>query len=152
MSDTISSINTKLYLTSIASANEIGGVLDISGPGFSRDVIDTTNHSTSSQFKENIVSRWDGGEVTFDLNWDPRDSNHQHFTNEITSSPAADDPNTYVLRFPSETDASTFASITFTAHVTNFQPALPVEGVVRASITLRVTGAPTFNANDTTTP
>ena len=152
MANVISSINTKLYKTAIASANEIGNVSDITGPGFSRDVIDTTNHSTANSFKENIVTRWDGNEVSFQIFWDPQDTNHQHFTTELTTSAAGDDPNTYVLRFPSNTGSTQFGSIEFTAHVTSFATSFPVEGAVTAAVTLRVTGEPSITANDTTTP
>jgi len=152
MPNTLSSIGAKLYHTSLAAANEIGNVLDISGPGFSRDTIDTTSHSSPEDFKEKIATRWDAGEITFPLQWDPLDVNHQFLTDQIVTSPAADDPKTYVLRFPSAPAKASYATITFTAHLTNFGDAIPVEGVLQADITLEVTGKPTINYNDPTTP
>lgn len=152
MSDTVSSIGTKIYHTALAAANEIAGVLDINGPGFSRDVIDTTNHSSPAGFKENLVARWDGNEVTFDLQWHAGDTNHQFLSNQVTTSQAADDPKTFVLRFPGAKAQAQWVTITFTAHVSSFAVGLPVEGVVTASVTLRVTGAPTINYNDPATP
>jgi len=149
--DTVSSIGTKFYHTALDAANEIGGILDISGPSFSRDVLDTTNHSSPEDFKESIVTRWDGNEVTFDLQWRAGNTNHQFLTNQITTSVAADDPKTYVLRFPAAKAQAQWCTITFTAHLSNFATGLPVEGVVTASVTLRVTGKPVINYNDTTT-
>lgn len=154
MSDpnTISSIGTKIYHTAIAAANEIGNVLDISGPAFSRDVIDTTSHSSPADYKENIVGRWDGGEIAFDIQYDPQNANHQWLVNQLTNSSAADAPKTYFLRFPSALSQADFASIEFTAFLTGFNVNGPVEGVTTASITLRVTGKPTITEDDPTDP
>lgn len=150
--DTVSSIGTKLYHTALAADNEIAGVLDISGPGFGRDVLDVTNHSSPDDFKESLVTRWDPNEVSFDMQWRAGNTNHQFLTNQITTSVAADDPKTYVLRMPGAKAQAQWCTITFTAHLSNFAVGLPVEGVVTASVTLRVTGKPFINYNDTTTP
>lgn len=149
---TISSIGTKFYHTALAAANEIGNVLDISGPGFSRDTIDSTSHSSPDDYKESIVGRWDGGEVTFDMQWDPLNTNHQFLTNQITNSAAADSPKTYVLRLPANEAQANWTSITFTAFLTSFTPGEPVEGLSTASITLKITGKPVIVYDDTTTP
>ena len=152
MPNTISSIGAQLYHTSLATANLIGNVLDVTGPGFSRDTIDTTSHSSPDDFKEKMVTRWDAGDLTFDLQWDPEDANHQFLTDMITTSAAADDPKTYVLRVPSAPAQASWMTITFTAHLTNFGDSIPVEGVLQASVTLEITGAPTINTNDPATP
>ena len=150
--NTLSSIGISFYHTAIAAANEVGNVMDVSGPNFARDVIDATSHSSPDDFKESIVGRWDGGEMTFDIEWDPQNTNHQFLVNQVTTSPAADDPKTYFLRFPSAPAKASFGSIEFKAHLVGFAPLGPVEGKLAASITLKVTGKPTITAVDATVP
>ena len=134
MSDAISSIGSKLYRGTLVVANELPNLKDISGPSFSRATIDTTSHSTPGGYKDKIVERWDGNEVTFDLNFDPANARH----NDICRAPAR--------------GQTQWASIEFRAFLTSFDLSLPVEGVVMASVTLTVTGAPTYTANDTRFP
>ena len=149
---TLSSIGTKLYWDAILAANEIGNVKDISGPSFTRETIDTTSHSSPGDFKEKIVTRWDGGNLEFELQLDMQNANHKKFTNDIKNGLAADDPKTFVLRAPSDKAQAAFFSITMTAFISDFDFSLPVEGVVTASVSLSVTGKPTIVENDTTTP
>ena len=149
---TISSIGTKLYWDSIAAANEIGNVGDIQGPGFSRDVIDVTTHSSPGDYKEKIVTRWDAGNLTFDLNFDMQDPQHKKFTNELKNGQAADDPKTLVLRAPSDKAQAAFYSVTMSAFLISFELGEPVEGVIKASLVIAITGKPTIVENDTTVP
>ena len=152
MSDAISSIGSKLYRGTLVVANELPNLKDISGPSFSRATIDTTSHSTPGGYKDKIVERWDGNEVTFDLNFDPANARHNDVIGDLTTSVAADDPDTYWLAFPGARGQTQWASIEFRAFLTSFDVSLPVEGVVMASVTLTVTGAPTYTANDTRFP
>lgn len=155
MANTLSSIGTKLFRVAdpaaspIPATEELGNVMDISGPSFSRGTIDTTSHSTPNSYKTYIVERWDPGELTFDLQFDPLDTVHSLMIGDLTTSVAADDPDDYILRFPNAKAQAGFATITFKGFLTSFDISEPVEGISMASVTIKASGAPTYNANDT---
>lgn len=54
----------------------IHAVADISGPEVSIDTIDVTTHDSPDKFNEFVPGMADGGEVTFDLMFDPLSSGH----------------------------------------------------------------------------
>jgi hypothetical protein len=55
---------------------EIANVTSISGPSISRNVYDVTAHDSTDSYMEFIGGLKDGGELSFDLNWDPGDQTH----------------------------------------------------------------------------
>jgi predicted secreted protein len=111
-------------------AETVGEVKDISGPGSEKDTIEATNHSSPDGYKEYIGGLKDGGEVTFDVNFVPDDALSQSLLDEFEASVTAD----YRLLFP-ET-----SSMTFSGFLTGFEVAAPVDDVLSASVTIKVTG------------
>ncbi len=117
----------------------IAEVLDISGPGLAMRTAEATNHSSPAGWAEFIGTILEGGEVTFDINFIPTNATHsysagllQDFANKTARN--------FQLVFP-DTGATTWA---FTALVTQFPIDGPVEGILRANVTLMVTGQPTL--------
>ncbi len=111
----------------------IAEVLDISGPGLSVSVEETTNHD-SGGWRERTPTLKDGGEVTFDINYYSATTQDQIETDMLALT-----KRNWKLVFPlpaSGTDTRAFA-----AYVTGFEPSAPVEGVLKASVTLSITGA-----------
>lgn len=115
----------------------IAEVKDISGPNFSRGSIETTSHSSPGAWKEFILGTKENGEITFSVNFIPTDATHSatagllyDFINNVLG--------TYTLTFP---DASVW---TCTAYVMAFGVTAPVEGVLGANVTLKLSGAPSF--------
>ena len=117
----------------------IAEVKDISGPSMEQGTEEVTTHSSPARFREFIPTLLDGGEVTFDVN----------FIGDATQGPADgvyDDmvdgtKRNYTITFPT-TGADV---VTFAAYVTGFEPDAPVEGVLGASITLKITGQPVWS-------
>lgn len=122
----------------------IGGVSNISGPGFSVDTIDVTAHDSPGAFEESIASIIRQGEMTVDLNYNPTDATH--------SGDPAGDPvgllaalvaratKNFELEFPT-TPAVVWS---FQALVTGFEPGAPYDDKLSASVTLKLTGQPTL--------
>ncbi len=111
----------------------IAEVLDISGPGLSVSVEETTNHD-SGGWRERTPTLKDGGEVTFDINYysaatqDQLETDMGNLTKRL-----------FQVVFP--LPASGTDTRGFSAYITGFEPSAPVEGVLKASVTLSITGA-----------
>ncbi|HWV23260.1 MAG TPA: phage tail tube protein [Thermomicrobiales bacterium] len=108
----------------------IAEVLDISGPGTTLNTEDATNHD-SGGWREPIPTILEGGEVTFDINY-YKDSTQTSMRADMTSRTRR----TYQMVLP----INPAETLTFSGYVTNFEYAAPVEGILRASCTIMVTG------------
>ena len=114
-------------------------VKGIEGPTMETEVIDVTTHSSAAAgaFREKLATLIDAGEVTFDLNMVPGDTQHDALrTDQLNRT-----KRNFELWFPS----SGSADIEFEAVVTNFPLSFPVDGTIESSVTLTITKAPTFN-------
>jgi predicted secreted protein len=117
----------------------IAQVMTISGPSLSMDTLDTTDHDAAS-FKTFVGSYRDGGEVTLEIHWDPATATHGVTTGLLKKFKDSSSPTNYQLVFP-DTGATTWS---FAALVTAFAPSAPHDGKLTASVTLKVSGAPTL--------
>ena len=120
----------------------IHGVGSISGPGMTRDTIDTTSHSSPGGRREYIGGLRDSDEVTADINWvwdDPGQT-------ALEDAYDGDDPVTFRIVYPftelNETDE-------FTGIVTSLSKATPIDDKVTASLTIKITGAVTRTNDET---
>lgn len=117
-------------------------VLSISGPGISRDTIDTTDADATNDWRTFVASYIDGGEVTLEVNLDLDDATHKNAVNGLlwgfTTSPPTGDPLSYTLTFASS------ETWVFSGIVTGFEPSNPHDGVSTASITVKVAGQIAF--------
>lgn len=113
----------------------IAEVLDISGPGYTVNTEAVTNHD-SSGWVEHVPTTIDAGEVTFEVNYYSATTQDQ-----LDTDMRAKTKRNFELVFPlpsSGTETHEFA-----AYITGMEMAAPVEGVLRASLTLRITGSTT---------
>lgn len=118
----------------------IGQVKDIEGPNMSRENIDVTTHDSPQGFREFIPSLRDGGEVTFDIEYDPSLVTHGDTPEGLLGMFKTDNVPNWQLIFPIEGSYG-FYGFAFTGYVSNFSSAEPVDGSVKASITIKVAGA-----------
>lgn len=125
---------------SIASVfTSIAGVRDISGPSMAQDTIDVS--SRDNIWKEFVGGQVDGGEITFDIVYDPDTTTHSAASAGgavllLTSGTKG----TYKLSFSDTTPATA----SFSAFVTKFTPKTPFNGMQSADVTLKLTGAITW--------
>lgn len=152
MANVISSVGCEIYLDSLDSANRIDGIKDITGPNVSRSTIDVTSHSSPNNFKQYLTTRWEGGDISFDLLLDPQDAVHRRLVDKLGSGGAADAVDTFIIRFPAAPNKAKWATWEFEGFLSGLPLNLPVEDAVMASVTLQMTGAPTINNDDTRTP
>ena len=121
-------------------ATTIAQVSNISGPGLSLDTEDVTTHDSASGWEEVVGTILRSGEVTLDLVYDPNEATHKHSSGGLLYDLTSKMAQTFSIVFPS-TAAVTWS---FSALVTGFEPSAPADGALTATVTLKLTGAPTL--------
>lgn len=112
----------------------VSEVHDINGPAAKTDITDVTNQSSPGGFEEVIPTIRRSGEITFDINYNPDDATHDN----VTGIQA--DLNNKTLRYWRVTYPVTNKKRTFTGYVIGFQEKAPINGVLTASLTIKITG------------
>lgn len=140
-SSAVSGFGTLLQIGDGATPTEnfttIAEVKSISGPSLSADTIDVTNMSSPNGWREFIQGPKDGGEVTFDVNFLPTNATHNAATGLLRDFKNGTRRN-FKLVFPNPGNTTW----QFAAIVTGFEVSAPVDDVLGASITLKLTGEP----------
>jgi predicted secreted protein len=113
----------------------VAEVRSITGPGYTGDTVEVTNHSSVGAFREHIASLLDGGNLTFDMNFIPAEPT-QDQTNGLMSKYLTRSRTNFRLLMR---DGS---SLDFQGFVTGMGLTFPVDNVQTASVTIKVTGAP----------
>lgn len=122
-------------------AVEIAQVTNISGPGVSLDTVDVTEHDSATAWEEVVPTILRSGEITVDIVYDPNAATHKNASGGLLYDLTTRTATTYSIVFPT-TPAATW---TFTnCYVTAFEPSMPVDGALTASVTLKPTGAITI--------
>ena len=117
----------------------IAEVSNISGPNLKLDTTEVTSHSSSGAWRERIATLLDGGDVTFDIFFSPVGATHSQ-TSGLLKDMKNRTKRNFKLVFPN-TGATEWI---FPAYVGSFQPGMPVDGALTASLTLTIAGAPTL--------
>jgi predicted secreted protein len=141
LSSAVSSFGTLLRIGDGATPTEafttIAEVLDISGPSYTLDTEEVTNHSTTGGYKEYIATLKDGGEVTFSVNFF-QDTTHEALFDDFENRTRRN----FQIVLPISSGDDTF---TFAAFVTSIGLEAPVQGVLTRPVTLKVTGQGTWS-------
>lgn len=113
----------------------IAEVNDISGPEFTADTEEVTNHSTVGGYKEYIATLKDGGTLSFDLNFFG-DATQEALRTNFEARTRTN----FTITYPSGD------TIAFAGFITKLSaPTAPVQGVLRQSTEIMVTGAATWS-------
>lgn len=121
----------------------IAEVLSINGPSMEMETIDVTTHSTGEPWRQFVGGLLNAGEVSFDINFVPTDSTH-NATDGLLNDMTERVQRNFQILFPDadlEDDRTTWE---FTALVTSFQCTEAIDDVIKASVTLKLTGKPTL--------
>jgi len=117
----------------------IAEIRDIKGPKMVADVIDVTVHNSSSPWKKFISGLLEGGEIQLDVNFIPTDPT-QSQSSGVLSDMVNRVRRNYQLYFP-DSGHTTWA---FSAVVVGFDMTAAPKDALMATITLRISGAPTL--------
>ena len=135
----LDAFGASLAMSDMASSptfTDSANVMDIKGPGMSTAEIDVTAHDSADGFKEYLGGLSDGGQVTFDLSWDPSEATHAAMLAVFYAKSTVD----WMLTL---SDTSLFD---FSGFISGWDPSNPVEGKITASVTIRTSGKPAFTA------
>ncbi|WP_297842927.1 phage tail tube protein [uncultured Roseibium sp.] len=112
----------------------IGEIFGISGPGLTRETADVTDFDSADRWREFIGALKDGGEITLETGFNPDGTDVTNWLSDINTDTAG----YYKLVFPDTT------SWGFSALMTGFEPATPLDDKMTASVTYKLTGKPSF--------
>lgn len=116
----------------------VANAKDIDGPGMKQDFEDTTTHSSAAagNFKEWTPTLMDGGNVKYDVLWDPNDVTHVGLQTDQTTQTKRN----FQIVFPT----SPVKTASFAAYVDDFSFKAPVKGMITRQLSLKVTGPVTI--------
>jgi predicted secreted protein len=113
----------------------IANVTSVKGPEVERETYDVTAHDSPNGWREFIGGLKDGGEVSVEVNYDPRA--HDPLISDFEDSA----PRNYKMLFP-----GTLGSWAFAAILSGFSQEAPVDDKLSAELTFKVSGKPTITA------
>lgn len=111
----------------------IASVTNVGGPETSRETYETTAHDSPDGWREFIGGLKDGGEVSLELNYDPRE--HDTLVEDYDD----EDPRDYRVVWPRGLGTWAFKAI-----MTGFNPSGPSDDKLSAEATFKVSGKPTI--------
>lgn len=125
------------FQVEIASVyTKVAQLRDIGGPNMAADEIDVSDRDL--RWKQFIAGMLDGGEVSFDLVYDPDLASHSaSVAGGLITLFAAGSTNNFRLKFADATPATA----TFAGFVKEVQPKAPFNDTQTADVTIKVSGA-----------
>lgn len=114
----------------------VGEITSLTAPTLTRDAVEKTHTQSPERWREFLGGLKDGGEVTAELNFDPADATTTSFLNDVNTNTLQE----YQIEWPNGTTWEFFGLIT------GFEPGAPLDDRMTASVTLKLSGKPTFIA------
>jgi len=143
MTQPLSSHGTILQIGALGGGGPyttIAEVVDASGPG-----IEQATHDAPSQditWMKRVAGLVNAGTYSFDVNLIPKNSTHDNATG-LLSLIGLQEVTGFKLLY-NDAGAGTASYWEFDAFVTSFGEDIPVDGILKASITLTINGQPIF--------
>ena len=127
--------------TLATDGTDIAEIIDISGPGMSKDAIEVTFHDgTGDGYREFIPGWRDGGEISVTANWLPSNATQDDLLDVFEG----DDLRTFTITTAGDGSGGTI-DIDFSGIVTSFNAAMPLEEQGKLEFTLKISGAVVFS-------
>jgi predicted secreted protein len=115
----------------------IANVSNISGPGLALDTVDVTSHDSTNAWEEVAPTVLRSGEITLDIVYDPGNATHAAGVGVLSTLENKIIRNLQLV-FPGPYTWS------LAGYVTAFESSAAFDGALTASVTLKITGAPTL--------
>jgi predicted secreted protein len=117
----------------------IANVTSIKGPNRTRKSLETTSHSSADGWRTFIGGLKDGGEVSFDLRYDPAEPTH-----DLDEDLSDVEPRNYQLvLLPDTEDELTWD---FAAVLLELGDEYPYDDLMNRSVKVKISGRPTLSA------
>ena len=121
-----------IFQKKISGAYEsIANMTNISGPGSARDTVDSTTMDVEDGFRDFITGLRDGGTLSFDMLFT------QDGYNAMLADFNNDDAQSYAIFFAKQGEGA----VLFNGLVTDLPLDIPINDVIKCSVTIKVTGA-----------
>lgn len=108
----------------------------LNSPDIVQDYLDGSNHDSPGAFKEYVAGFKDGGELPLEIVWNPAITLHVTIYNDLLSQS--------IITWRVIMNNATSTTWQFTGYVAKFNVPLPHDGIVTASMAIKVTAAPTL--------
>lgn len=132
---------TKLEVEINSVYTEVAQIRDLSGPAAEADQIEVSHRG--SRYRRYVAGMVDGGEVTFDVVFDPDHASHDPtISGSMYDLLESGEVSSFRITFPGVGNDVTTA--TFDAFVSGFEINSPLEDGITADLTLKITGAVTW--------
>lgn len=117
----------------------VAEVRSISGPTLTTDILDVTNHESQGGVREFKGGLIDPGELTFDLAFQPGEPTHGNKAGLQRDQLAKTTRNYHLVWPPGIGFTWAFVGI-----ITGLPLTFPIDEVITASVTIKITGLPNF--------
>lgn len=121
------------------SFTKVAEVRTISGPTLTTDILDVTSHCSQGGVREFKGGLIDPGELTFTLNFQPGEPTHG-VKNGLQRDQLAKTVRNFELAFP----PGIGFVWEFVGIITGFPLTFPIDEVITADVTIKITGLPNF--------
>lgn len=113
---------------------------DLNGPEIGIETIDVTTHDSTDNFNEFLAGVADGGEISFDVEFDGSLAAHETLFNAV----AGRVKHNFYLKLPGWVSTGGGGYWAFAGLFTKFSPTFGVKSSVKAAMTVKVSGKPVF--------
>jgi len=115
---------------------DLGEVFNITPPSQNVDMIDVTHMQSPNGIREFVPGLIDPGECSFEMNYIPGSTGDAYLVALLATSPSLRKRRCRVIYPNDVTD-------TFEAHIMTYEPAVPTDDKMTATVTFKVTGVVT---------
>jgi predicted secreted protein len=144
----LASYGAILKCTGLAGDNSstyrnVANVTAIKGPGLSLDTADVTSHDSTDAWEEVVPTILRSGEVTVDIAYDPAAVSIK-YVDGLLEFMVAKTLMDFKIIFNNDTVEADRTEWHFHAYVIGFEPDIPFDGALTASMKLKIASAPTL--------
>jgi predicted secreted protein len=129
--------------TAFTTVTTIGNIISIGGPEQSRDAIDKSTMDSTNKWREFIPGLLDAGEVTVEINYDGTAAGTADKLNTMFTNSAQ----YFRVTVNDLTTASSKSYYQSAGFLTGLGHAIPHDDKVTQSVTIKLTGQPTYTDN-----
>jgi hypothetical protein len=123
---------------SIALMVPVLEIVKLGGPVMKMDMKEATNMGSPNTFKEFIAGLRDGGQVTFEANYIPKDATQLNSQSDFNSGTLS----TWCINLPGTPGNANTCIWMFNGYVDSISPAIPLDDRITVTGSIKITGKP----------
>ena len=143
MTQPLSSHGTLLKMGALGGGGPytaVAELVDSAGPSIEQTIHDAPSQATT--WMKKVAGMMKAKETTFDINLIPKDATHDKTTGLLSLLGLMQVTGWQILY--NDAGAGTASKWEFDAYLSGYDPDNPVDGILKASVTLTINGEPTF--------